>query len=83
MAFACAIIMTGCNEKAMKSDAINIIFETDIGNDIDDALALDMLYKYMDQGKINFIGVMLNKCDPAPGEYMDIMTYVRAYSHRS
>ena len=73
MAFACAIIMTGCNEKAMKSDAINIIYETDIGNDIDDALALDMLYKYMDQGKINFIGVMLNKCDPAPGEYMDIM----------
>ena len=70
---ACVLILSGCagSEKAA-SDKINVIFETDIGNDIDDALALDMLYKYHEMGKINFVGVMLNKCHPAPAEYMDI-----------
>ena len=29
---------------------IPVIFETDMGNDVDDVLALDMLYKLVDQG---------------------------------
>jgi inosine-uridine nucleoside N-ribohydrolase len=62
-----------CNSECKHSDKINVIFETDIGNDIDDALALDMLYKYHEEGRINFMAVMLNKCAPAPAEYMDIM----------
>lgn len=66
-----AVLLSGCTSQ--KSDRLSVIFETDIGNDIDDALALDMLYKYMDQGKIELIGVMLNKCAPSVGEYMDIM----------
>ena len=32
-----------------------IIFETDMGNDIDDALALDVICKYMDDGKIDLL----------------------------
>ena len=38
----------------------NIIFETDMGNDVDDALAIDMLYKYHSSGQINLMAVMLN-----------------------
>ena len=38
-----------------------IIFETDMGNDIDDALALDVICKYMDDGKIDFLGVSTHK----------------------
>ena len=69
----CALLLAGCSGPGnCSSDKLNVIFETDIGNDIDDALALDMLYKYHEQGKINFAAVMLNKCDPAPAEYMDI-----------
>ena len=71
--FACAMALTACNcSDKQCPDKLNVIFETDIGNDIDDALALDMLYKYHQMGKINFAAVMLNKCDPAPAEYMDI-----------
>ena len=40
-----AILLSGC-----RSDRLYFIYETDIGNDIDDALALDMLYKYKEQG---------------------------------
>ena len=34
-----------------------VIFETDMGNDIDDAMALDLLFKNMDQGNINLLAV--------------------------
>ena len=64
-------------EKKVKP--ITIIFDTDMGNDIDDALALDMLYKYQDEGRINFLGIMLNKdCRFAP-EYIDIMNTFYGY----
>lgn len=72
------IIFLGCTAKDRQStrivsDAQKIIFETDIGNDVDDALALDMLYKYMDAGKIDLLGIMINKEGRYPPEYVDIM----------
>lgn len=55
------------------SNAEKIILETDIGNDVDDALALDMLYKYLDAGDIDLLGIMINKEGTYPAEYTDIM----------
>ena len=55
------------------SNAEKIILETDIGNDVDDALALDMLYKYLDAGDIDLLGIMINKEGIYPAEYTDIM----------
>jgi len=34
-----------CGVAGMRAERMNIIFETDMGNDVDDALAIDMLYK--------------------------------------
>ncbi len=56
-----------------ETSAIKVIFETDIGNDIDDALALDMLYKYLDMGDIDLLSIMINKEGTYPAEYTDIM----------
>ncbi|MBO5893839.1 MAG: nucleoside hydrolase [Alistipes sp.] len=50
-----------------------IIFETDMGNDIDDAMALDLLFKNMDQGNIKLLGVSVHKNNPYAKEYIDIM----------
>ena len=50
-----------------------VIFETDMGNDIDDALALDMLYKFMDQGKVNLLAVCSNKDSKYSAGFIDIM----------
>ncbi len=50
-----------------------VIFETDMGNDIDDALALDILYKYMDQGKIKLLAIMTNKEETSSARFIDIM----------
>lgn len=56
-----------------------IIFETDMGNDVDDALALDMLYHYQAAHKVTLLSVMVNKPGIYPVEYIDILnTY---YGH--
>ena len=50
-----------------------VIFETDIGNDVDDALALAMLHNYMNAGKVHLLAVMYNKDNKFSGEYIDIV----------
>lgn len=50
-----------------------VIFETDMGNDIDDALALDMLYTYADLGKVDLLGVSSNKDGRYSTEFIDIL----------
>lgn len=71
------LTLAGCGNKAKEtakdSDVVNIIMETDIGNDVDDALAMDLLYKYLDEGKINLLAVNINKEGTAPAEYVDIL----------
>lgn len=73
-----AIGLTNCGTNSQKQNeesapADKIILETDIGNDVDDALALDMLYKYMDSKKIDLLAIMINKEGSYPAEYVDIM----------
>jgi len=60
---------------------MQVIFETDMGNDVDDALALDMLYKYMDEGKISLLGIMTNNSSPFSFRYIDIMNVWYGYSN--
>jgi inosine-uridine nucleoside N-ribohydrolase len=55
------------------SDPLLVIFETDMGNDIDDALALDMLYKYKDQGKIKLLAICSNNDTKFSAGFIDIM----------
>ncbi len=42
-----------------------IIFDTDMGNDVDDALALAMLHTLSDRGECRLIGVTLTNANPA------------------
>ncbi len=52
---------------------LSVIFETDMGNDVDDALALDMLYKYKEAGQIRFLAMSTNKKSECSAGYLDIM----------
>ena len=56
-----------------------IIFDTDIGNDIDDALALVMLHSYVDMGFIDFAAVTISKDNKWAAVYTDIVN--RFYGH--
>lgn len=60
-------------EENSQEQKVSVIYETDIGNDIDDALALDMLYKYQDAGLINLLGISVNKDSELAVQFVDIM----------
>ena len=47
-----------------------VIFDTDMGNDIDDALALAMLHVLTDRGECQLIGVTLTNGNPAAVPYI-------------
>jgi inosine-uridine nucleoside N-ribohydrolase len=63
----------------LKGKRTTVIFDTDIGGDIDDALALAMLYHYMDMGWIDMIAVMSCKDNPYSARYIDIMNHWYGY----
>ena len=47
-----------------------VIFDTDMGNDIDDALTLAMLHALSDRGECELIGVTLTNANPAAVPYV-------------
>jgi inosine-uridine nucleoside N-ribohydrolase len=53
---------------------ISVILDTDMGNDIDDALALDMLFKYMDHGKVKLLGIATNKDSEYATRFLDLFS---------
>lgn len=69
------ILLISCHpvKKDDAGERIRVIFDTDIGGDIVDALALAMLYNYMDQGWIELLGVMSCKDNSYSPGYIDIM----------
>ena len=65
---ASAILLFGCTAAPRP---IPVIFDTDMGNDIDDALALQMLFNYERQGLIELKGITISKCNPHSVEFVD------------
>jgi inosine-uridine nucleoside N-ribohydrolase len=50
-----------------------VIFDTDMGNDIDDALALAVLHALTDRGECELIGVTLTNAHPAAVPYIRML----------
>ncbi len=50
--------------------ATPVIFDTDMGNDVDDALALAMLHTLTDRGECRLIGVTLTNASPSAVPYI-------------
>lgn len=76
MAMFCALLYAPTIEGR---GVVKVIFDTDMGNDIDDALALDMLYKYQQEGRAEILAVMLNKPMLESCEFVDIMNNYYGY----
>lgn len=69
--FSCVNNKKEKNHQALKKEPVKIIFDTDLGNDIDDVLALQMLLNYHKQGKVDLLGVTISKANPMAVEYVD------------
>jgi len=78
---ALCTLVVSCNTRESKDsvDKIRVIFDTDIGGDIDDALALAMLYNYMKMGSLEMIAVMSCKDNPYSPRYIDVMNHWYGY----
>ena len=50
---------------------VKIIFDTDIGNDVDDALALGLLHALVDRGACELLGVTITRSDELAGPFVD------------
>ena len=50
-----------------------VVFDTDMGNDIDDALALALLHALSDRGECELIGVTLTNAHPAAVPYIRML----------
>ena len=67
-------LLVSCqNHETTKQSPLPVIFDTDMGNDIDDALALAMLNNYMSESKLNLLGVVSSKKNIYSVEYIDIL----------
>lgn len=65
------LLFASCNRQQSGEAHIPVIFDTDIGNDIDDVLALQMLFNYEKLGKVNILGITISKSNPRVIEYTD------------
>jgi len=55
--------------------AVPVIFDTDMGNDIDDALALAMLHAFESRGEARLLAVTLTKDNPYAAVYVDLVNH--------
>src|SRR5215471_13519118 len=60
-------------EQSSKSAPIPIIFDTDIGNDVDDVLTLSMLHALQTRNHCQLLAVTVTKPDPLAGPFVDLM----------
>lgn len=67
-ATALAIVPTDAAEKPAPA---KIIFDTDIGNDVDDLLALGMLHALQSRGACELLGVTITRCDELAGPFVN------------
>ncbi len=54
-----------------KSAPVKIIFDTDIGNDVDDVLAMSVLHALQTRGKCELLGVTITIPDELAGPFVD------------
>jgi inosine-uridine nucleoside N-ribohydrolase len=57
------------------AEPVGVIFDTDMGNDVDDALALGMLHSLESRGQCRLLAVTLTKDHPLAGPFVDAVNH--------
>src|SRR5438270_4007607 len=68
-----AIILAFVLTAAAWAQPTPVIFDTDMGNDVDDALALAMLHALESRGECRLLGVTVTKDNPWAPVYVDLV----------
>ena len=67
------LIAAACLAAGAWAQAVPVIFDTDMGNDVDDALALAMLHALESRGECRLLGVTVTKDNPWAPVYVDLV----------
>jgi hypothetical protein len=68
------VLTPNCTQAAEQSARpIPLIFDTDIGNDIDDALALGVIHALMSRGECELLAVTISKDNPLAAPFVDLV----------
>ncbi|QDV51414.1 ribonucleoside hydrolase RihC [Gimesia fumaroli] len=73
---ACLALISGyyaMQASAIAGSPVKLIFDTDIGNDIDDALALAVIHSLQSRGECELLAVTSSKDNPYSALYCDVM----------
>src|SRR5215813_5727401 len=63
------------------AQAVPVIFDTDMGNDVDDALALAMLHAFESRGECRLAAVTITKDNPWSAVYVDLVNTFYGRAH--
>ncbi len=75
------ITILGLAAGAAVAQSTPVIFDTDMGNDVDDALALAMLHALQSRGECRLIGVTITKDNPWAAPYVDLVNTFYGRAH--
>ena len=65
-----ALLILAASAPASAATPLDVIFDTDMGNDVDDALALAMLHAFASRGEVKLLAVTVSKDNPWAAEYV-------------
>ena len=80
LAICSAMVLTSCSndddsagQQSEYAGVPLIILDTDIGSSTDDLFALEMLYRYEDEGRCRLLGVMVDREGERNAAFADVM----------
>lgn len=62
-----------CAGSGRAADPVPLIFDTDMGNDVDDALALAVIHALQSRGEARLLAVTITKDSKSAGPYVDLV----------
>jgi inosine-uridine nucleoside N-ribohydrolase len=68
--FLAVLLAVAMAVPASAATPLHVIFDTDMGNDVDDALALAMLHAFASRGELKLLAVTVSKDNPWASEYV-------------
>src|SRR5262245_18686408 len=69
----CVSLLNLAAAPVTRADPIPVIFDTDIGNDVDDALALAMLHALVSRGEARLLAVTITKDNKWAGPFVNLV----------
>ncbi len=71
--FAAAVLLAAslASTHLLAAEPVRLIFDTDIGNDVDDVLALGVIHALQSRGQCQLLAVTITKDNPLAAEFVD------------